>query len=124
MDVVATVVTADCVHISVQSLTTLKAIFLQCHTLPFCKGVDYFRLCALLLHVKADCSFVAVEVVVYTGMTAHHYGCGHTLKAKVFDKIALESVLHKFNGFFGFPNGHVRLVVVGYKQIHIYTIYK
>ena len=40
VQVVKLLVTADCVHVRVETFPWLEAILFECHTLPFCEGVN------------------------------------------------------------------------------------
>ena len=59
VEVVKLLIAADGVHVGVKAFARLKAVFLQCHTFPFCEGMYDLN------GLSRDCSDVELDRTLY-----------------------------------------------------------
>ena len=64
MEIIQGFITANRIHIGIQTFAGTEVVTVKSHSFPFCQRVYYFSSYAGSRHFKADGTFYAVEVVV------------------------------------------------------------
>ena len=113
MDVVQLLISADRVHIGVQTVADGEAIALQGLTLPLSQGMDNLGILTHRRHIKGNRALHAAEVIVQTGIFGNKQGSGHTLQIQRPGKFLLEHLLDMGNGPLGIVSIQSGLVALG-----------
>ena len=91
MKIVQLLITADCIHIRIETFTLMEAVNAKCHALPFCEGMNYHGIFSRILDVKAHRALNAVQVIVESCLRIYEKRRGNTLQIQNITKPLLKN---------------------------------
>ena len=91
--VIGIVITADSLHVGVDTLAGLVTVAVESHSLPFSQGLNDLGLAVYFLDVEIDLALNTVEVIVDSAALSYNKRSGHTVKGEYDRQCLLEDVL-------------------------------
>ena len=98
VDVVYFLVTADGVHISIQTLALMEAVALQRQTFPLGQRVNHLTVQTHIGNIKGHGALHAVQVIVEAGTAIHEQGGGDAAQVQRVAEVCLEGICDKGDG--------------------------
>ena len=95
-------ISADGVHIGIQTLAGAEIITIQCHAFPLCQRMNNLCGCACCGNFKAYGAFYAAEIIVQTCMGVNEQRGGNTFQIQCLSQMFFKSVVNHADGILCF----------------------
>jgi len=119
MQVVENLIPADGVHVRIEALMDLEAVFLQRIALPLGQRLHDFDALVRHIHqIKGDRSLDAVQVVVQAAFLFHEQRGADAGQMQLLADLLLEGVADILDGLLGLADVQGRFIVLRQSQIH------
>ena len=116
-------IAADGVHVSIKALSGEEAVALQGKALPLGQGLDDLGLVVgRMQDVKADRTFIAVEIVVQTGVLLHKQRSGDPVEVQQRTQPVFKEPVDQADGFLGIIHAEDAFIAFGNIDFHMLPV--
>ena len=111
-------VTADCVHIGIETLSGVEIIAIEGHALPFGKRLNDLRLPAGLQNIERDRTLIAVEVIIQAAGLLQKQRRRDAKQIQIRGELILKQALEQADGLLRVINAEQALIALGNVGVH------
>ena len=111
MEVVQLLITADCVHVRVETFARFKPVALQGISFPFREGLNYFEgLARYRSHIELYRPLNSVQIIIKTGCLINEKRRGYSLEIHLTTEFFLKCIPDKLDCCLCLAHSHVRII--------------